>query len=188
MLIRDKNNISLHKNPFTLVKIRLFDENDKQVFKTMWLMVTGKRRKELSLSQIFYSYKQRYDIEHFFKFGKNRLLMDKFQTTDVKHEESWWQIVSLAQAQLYASRELATNHPRAWEKYLPQMQTNSKLEKSPRQVQKSFVEITKEIGTPASRPKPRGIVLGSKPRATQPRRIKHPIIFKSQKAQILEAS
>lgn len=186
MLIRQKNNISLHKHPFTLVKIRLLDENDNQVFKTMWLMVVGKRRKELTLSQIFCSYKQRYDIEHFFKFG--RLLMDKFQTTDVKHEESWWQIVSLAQAQLYVSRELATNHPRAWEKYLPQMQTNSKLQTSPRQVQKSFVEIAKEIGTPASCPKPRGIVLGNKPRAAKPRRIKHPIIFKPQKPPFLEAS
>ncbi len=187
MLIRQKNNIALHKNPFTLVKIRLFDEDNKQVFKTMWLMVIGKRRKELTLNQTFCCYKQRYDIEHFFKFGKSRLLMDKFQTTDVKHEESWWQMVSLAQAQLYMSRELATNHPRAWEKYLPQMQ-NSRSEKSPRQVQKSFVEITKEIGTPASCPKPRGIVLGRKPRAAQSRRIRHPIIFKSQKPQILEAS
>lgn len=68
------------------------------------------------------------------------------------------------------------------------MQTNSKLEKSPRQVQKSFVEIAKEIGTPASCPKPRGIVLGNKPRAAKPRRIKHPIIFKPQKLPFLEAS
>lgn len=29
---------------------------------------------------------KRYDIQHFFKFGKNRLLMDTFQTTYVKHE------------------------------------------------------------------------------------------------------
>jgi len=187
MLIRQKENIDLHKNPFMLVKIRLLDENNNQIFKTMWLMVAGKRCKELTLSQIFFSYRQRYDIEHFFKFGKSRLLMDKFQTPDVKHEESWWQIASLAQAQLYMCRGLATNHPRAWEKYLPQMKNNNILEKSPRQAQKSFAEITKEFGTPASCPKTRGIQLGRPEGAAQPPRIRHPIVFKSDKGLQFEA-
>ena len=55
----------------------------------------GKKGTKLSdypLSDIFLSYRQRFDIEHFFRFGKNRLLMDKIQTPDVQHEESWWQL------------------------------------------------------------------------------------------------
>ena len=50
---------------------------------------------ELSLSDIFLSYRQRFDIEHFFRFGKTRLLMNKIQTPDVRHEEAWWQLVMI---------------------------------------------------------------------------------------------
>jgi len=43
---------------------------------------------------------ERLDIEHFFRFGKTRLLMDKIQTPDVEHEEAWWQLVMIAYTQL----------------------------------------------------------------------------------------
>ena len=44
--------------------------------------------------------------------------MDKIQTPDVRHEESWWQLVMIAYTQLYLSRFIANNHPNPWEKYL----------------------------------------------------------------------
>ena len=47
---------------------------------------------------------RRYDIEHFFRFGKDKLLMAKHQTPDVKHEEAWWRFVFIAYVQLYLSR------------------------------------------------------------------------------------
>ena len=84
----------------------------------LWLTAAGKRRLELSLLDIFSSYRQRFDIEHFFRFGKNRLLMDKIQTPDVRHEEAWWQIVMIAYAQLYLARSLANSLPNPWEIYL----------------------------------------------------------------------
>jgi hypothetical protein len=130
--------------------------------------------------QIWESYKKRYDIEHFFKFGKSRLLMDKFQTPDTTHEESWWQLASFAYAQLYMARQLADNLPNPWEKYLPTMKNNAKV-KSPRQVQKSFLKITAMIGTPANPPKPRGKPLGRLKGAQQPRRIRLPIVIKHKR-------
>ena len=47
----------------------------------------GERRIELSLLDIYEAYLQRYDLEHFFRFGKQKLLLDKFQTPDDQHEE-----------------------------------------------------------------------------------------------------
>lgn len=89
-LMRQKNGISLNEHPFKVIRITIVNENGEPVYRRpMWLMVIGKRRQELSLTQIWESYKKRYDIEHFFKFGKSRLLMDKFQTSDTTHEESW---------------------------------------------------------------------------------------------------
>jgi hypothetical protein len=182
MLMHQKNGIPMNEYPFRVVRITITDENDNKVYKRpMWLMVSGNRRQELTLIQVWSSYKRRYDIEHFFKFGKMRLLMDKFQTPETSHEESWWQISSLAYAQLYMARELANNLPHPWEKYLPEMKSNETV-KSARQVQKSFMRITTEIGTPASAPKQRGKPLGRAFGMKQIRRIRYPIIFKKKKS------
>jgi len=181
ILMRQKNGIPLNEHPLRIIRITITDENGNLVYKRpMWLMVCGKRRQELSLIEIWQSYKRRYDIEHFFKFGKMQLLMDKFQTPETVHEESWWQIASLAYAQLYMARELANNLPNPWEKYLPEMKNNATI-KSARQVQKSFARITQEIGTPAAAPKPRGKPLGRRKGEKQPRRNRYSIILKRLK-------
>lgn len=182
MLMRDKNGIPMHKYPFTVIRIIMTDNHNKQVYKKpMWLMVAGELRQKLTIIQIWQAYTQRYDIEHFFKFGKSKLLMDKFQTPDVTHEESWWLIVCISYAQLYMARELANNLPQPWEKYLPAMK-NDVTVKPARQVQKSFAKITKEIGTPASAPKQRGSSLGRIAGTKLPRRTQYPIIFKGETA------
>ncbi len=54
----------------------------------MWLIVMGKRRHELSLVETWGAYGQRYDVEHYFRFGKQRLLMASYQTSNVEHEEN----------------------------------------------------------------------------------------------------
>ena len=43
--------------------------------RAMWLLVIGQRRAELTLIEIGAAYRQRYDLEHFFRFGKQRLLL-----------------------------------------------------------------------------------------------------------------
>ncbi|MBN1313479.1 MAG: hypothetical protein JXB30_18880 [Anaerolineae bacterium] len=84
-----------------MVHITWLDEQGQQVFKRpMWPAVFGELRQELSLPQIQRAYAQRFDLEHFNRFGKQRLLMTAFQTPDVRREESWWQIVQLAYVQL----------------------------------------------------------------------------------------
>jgi hypothetical protein len=183
MLMRQKKGIQLNEYPFRVIRTEIIDEQGNVVFnRPMWLMVTGKRQSELSLIQIWQSYGRRYDIEHFFKFGKSRLLLDKFKTPDTTHEESWWKISCLSFAQLYMARELASNMPAPWEKYLPSMQKNETV-KSARQVQKSFNRITAGTGTPAIAPKPRGKQLGRQKGTHPPRRTRCPVIVKGKKWQ-----
>ena len=119
-IMRGKKGSKRSDYPLRLLRVRVYKESGELLFKRpLWLTAAGKRRMELSLSDIFISYRQRFDIEHFFRFGKNRLLMDKIQTPDVRHEEAWWQIVMVAYAQLYLARSLANSLPNPWEKYLP---------------------------------------------------------------------
>jgi hypothetical protein len=154
LLMHGKKDIPMHKHAFTLVKIRWYDPNGKVLFaKPLWLIVMGDRRAELSLLDIYQSYLQRYDLEHFFRFGKQKLLLDKFQTPDDKHEENWWRLVALAYLQLWAARDLVSQLPRPWERYLPSV-LNKLI--TPAAAQRDMSRIIRQIGTPSPAPKPRG--------------------------------
>jgi hypothetical protein len=133
----------MHLYPFTLVRITITDSDGKLVFqRPLWLGVIGNRRDEISLVEVFKSYRQRYDIEQFFRFGKQRLLWDKYQTPDIDHEENWWQIVSLAYVQLWLAHPLTTLMPRPWERYLSKYKTSLA---SPTDVVRDFHRIISTI-------------------------------------------
>jgi hypothetical protein len=92
-----------HLFPFTLLRIESFDELGKSSFRPMWLIVIGKRRNEISSVQAYQSYRQRFDLEHTFRFKKQNLLLTAFETPDVVHEQLWVQFVMLAYVQLWAA-------------------------------------------------------------------------------------
>ena len=73
--MRGTKNYKMNNHPFTLLQIVVKDEEGNTIWKPMWLIVIGSRRDELSLVDSYQSYRQRYDIEHLFRFGKQRLLM-----------------------------------------------------------------------------------------------------------------
>jgi len=180
LLMRGKKGLPMHKYPFTLIRVRVLDEEGKPVFKhTLWLIVIGERRNELSLVEAWEAYGQRYDVEHYFRFGKQRLLMASYQTPDVEHEENWMQIMALVYMQLWLARDLAEAMPRPWERYLPEAQREAA---SPSTVQRDFGRIIRQIGTPARPPKPRGNSLGRAKGKRQHPRKRHPVIKKDPKA------
>lgn len=155
IIMRSKKGTKLSDYPLRLLRVQVFKPSGELLFKRpLWLTAAGKRRMELSLFDIYSSYRQRFDIEHFFRFGKTRLLMDKIQTPDVGHEEAWWQLVMIAYTQLYLSRSIAANLPNPWERYLPAFKQSETI-KQPTVVQKDFERIIRMIGTPAQPPKPR---------------------------------
>jgi hypothetical protein len=97
MRVRGAQGVAMHPHPFTLVRARVLDAAGQPIHqRAMWLLVIGARRAELSLVDIWDAYRQRYDLEHFFRFGKQRLLLTACQTPDDRREENWWQIVQLA--------------------------------------------------------------------------------------------
>ena len=157
MLMRGKQKpkpLPMHRHPFTLVCITRYDEQGQQVGKhPLWLILIGERRHELSLSDSYHAYEQRYDLEHFFRFGKQRLLLTNFQTPETDREETWWRLVHLAYAQLWMARHVARLLPRPWERNLPAMRERRI---SPTLVQRDFGRIIRQLGTPAKAPKPRG--------------------------------
>jgi hypothetical protein len=146
--------IPMHRYPFTLLRVCLYNEQGQSAFRhPLWLIVVGERRRELDLLEVYQAYTQRFDIEHFFRFGKQKMLLDKFQTPDTPHEESWWQIVHLAYLQLWVAHTSAQFLPRPWERHLPVVKSGKN---SPGIVLRDFERIIRQLGTPACAPKPRG--------------------------------
>jgi hypothetical protein len=179
LLIPGTRDANVSDIPFRLIQISAHKADGKPCFKKpLWLLVAGQRKSELILQQIFDDYRQRFDIEHFFRFAKNRLLMDKFQTPDLQHEEAWWQFVMMAYAQLYIAKDIAQNMPMPWEKYLPSFKSGNT---SPTQVQKDFSRIIRLFGTPANPPKPRNNAPGRKLGDKQTPRVRHPVVQKRNK-------
>ena len=176
MLMRGKRDIPMHQHPCTLVCITRYDENGQPAFKRpLWLLVIGDRRDELSLEQIYLAYQTRFDIEHFFRFGKQKLLLTQFQTPEVEREETWWQLTHIAFAQLWLARHLTVALPRPWERNLPTMK---KQPISPTLVQRGFARIIRQLGTPAQPPKPRNISSGRALGVKLPKRPRLPMVVK----------
>jgi len=186
LLMRGKQDCPMHDQPLKLIRIEAFKPNGKPLYRRpLWLIVAGDRRAEISIVDIYLAYAQRYDIEHYFRFGKQRLLMSSYQTPELDHEENWWHLTLLAYCQLYLAAPLAHQLPRPWES--KNISTSSSL-LSPSVVQRDFTRIIHQIGTPAKAPKLRGISIGRKKGVTLLPRKPLPIVFKSKKVVIKQAS
>ena len=163
LIMKGKNKpkrIRMYNYPFTLVRIVLLAENGQPHFKhPLWLLLVGERRNELGLEDIYQAYTQRSDLEHYFRFGKQKLLLTDYQTPVIEREERWWQLAHLAYLQLWVARETAACLPRPWERSLPQQKSGTI---SPTLVQRDFERLISQFGTPAKAPKPRGKSPGRK--------------------------
>jgi len=154
LLMRGSREHSMHQYPFDLVRVQLEDLSGHRVFKPQWLILFGVDRHQLDLIDIYHDYRQRFNLEHGFRFCKQRLLMNTAQTPDVIHEERWVHLCWLAYAQLWATRHQAESSPLPWQRYLPSAQHPSHCSAS--RVQRDFERIIRQIGTPAKDSKPRG--------------------------------
>jgi len=188
VLLRGSRQFRSSHYPLNLVQITVTNQKDKTVFKKpLWLAVFGKRRHEIDLVDIYKHYVSRYDIEHFFRFGKRNLLMNSYQTPDVEHEELWWKLCMLAYVQLYMAKDMVKCIPQPWERYLPaykHFDEDNKTTMTPSQTQRGFADLLTVMGTPAKkcqiRGKSLGRIAGEKPKS----RMNQSIIFKTKKSPI----
>jgi len=181
MLMRGKNKpqrLSMEHYPFTLVQVVRYEaDGNLACQRPLWLLAMGEYRVALSATDIYQAYRQRYDQEHFFRFGKQKMLLDGFQTPVEDREEKWWQLGHLAYAQLWLARHVARCLPRPWERNLPTMKERLL---SPTLVQRDFGRIIRQIGTPAKPPQHRFNGLGRRQGMKLPPRPRYKVVVKSQ--------
>ena len=168
-----------HEHPFDLLRVTVTDDKGKAVYRRpLWVMIAGAKRREVRSKDAQIAYGRRYDIEHYFRFGKQRLGMVASQTCETRHEENWHWIGLLSYNMLYYARSLAKSTRYPWEK--KKIQVLSSIER-PSQVQRDYNRIISEIGTPAPFPKPRGKSPGRQLGSKIEARPEHPVIRKSVK-------
>ena len=69
--MKGRKSIKLFDYPLRLLRVQVCKASGELLFKRpLWLTAAGRRRMELSLSDIFLSYRQRFDIEHFLGLEK----------------------------------------------------------------------------------------------------------------------
>jgi hypothetical protein len=178
MLMRGGKGLPTHQCPFTLLRVVSVDESGRTLWRPMWLIVMGDRREEISSVQAYQSYRQRFDLEHTFRFQKQNLLLNGFETPVLEHEEQWVHLVNLAYVQLWAAHLLAVVLPRPWETNFKQSDPSARI--SPSKVQQGWNSIISQLGTPAVSPKPRGNSQGRQLGQTQTPRPRLPVIKKGK--------
>jgi hypothetical protein len=143
--------LPMQKYPFTLLRVRTYNAQKELLFPDdpLWLIIMGRERHQLSPQEAYEIFGMRSGMEHFFRFAKQNLLLDKFQTPDTEHEEHWWQLATLAYLCLWVAREAASGFSRPWEKSLPQVREKHL---SPTMVQRSFARIIRQCEDPSRRP------------------------------------
>jgi len=191
-ILKGKRNQKMHDKPFHLISVELTDiQTGRPIYqKTLWLTVWGQLRNEITLREIYENYRKRFDIEFFFRFGKQKLLLDKYQTPDIKHQENWYWIVMLAYWALYVSRFEGENVIRTWEKYDAKYKNQdvkdleNKTVKTPTQTQRTMQTILCDFAKNNLIPKPRNIYSGRKKGDKKTPRQHFPVIKRGVKLQI----
>ena len=183
LLIRGTKDFKSSEHQINALQIIVTNEDGNDVFKRpLWLAVFGKSRHEIEIKDAYSGYCSRYDIEHFFRFSKQKMLLDNHQTPEIENEEAWWKLNMLAYSQLYQGRELTQGMPYPWEKYLPSFKDQDENTiGTPVQTQRGFEKLLDQIGTPASPCKKRGNPQGREAGTKLVKRPKMPVIFKGSK-------
>lgn len=116
ILMKSHHACTMPQETFSVIRISVTDNSGKLKYKNpLWLLLAGPWQEYLTLTDIWDLYRKRFDIEKFFRFAKQCLLMDSYQTPDAHNEENFMTFVSIAMHQLYHCKDIANLVPRQWE-------------------------------------------------------------------------
>lgn len=118
----------------------------KRKFQVLWLAWLGQVMPALQV--LWRIYLQRFALEHWYRFAKQRLHWTQPHLSSNQALERWSLLVVLMTWQLWLARNECRDSPLPWQS--PQ----DKL--APGRIAQGFASILAAIGTPAKAPKPRG--------------------------------
>lgn len=168
-----------HSEPVDVVKVEIFSKNDstKTLMPPLLLILSGKRRQEISALDAYHSYRRRFDIEHFFRFSKQKMLFCAYQTPDLDHQVSWWWFCLMAYWLLYHVRHIGHGSTRPWHK-----KRDSAKPAGPGEVKRLFAtKIFPALGSPSRPPIKRAKSRGREVGTCLPKRERKKVVKKGKK-------
>ena len=140
----------------------------RRKFKPMWLAWAGETMPTLEL--LWRKYLQRFSIEHWYRFAKQRLHWSKPKLSSNQAGERWSDLMGLMSWQLWFARTECRDSPLPWQ--------SKQHSLSPGRVAQAFPNIIAAIGTPAKPPKIRGKSPGRSQGQLQVPRSRYPTVKK----------
>ena len=122
----------------------------------------------------------RFPVERFFGTGKKNLMLGRFQSPEIAHQQTFSLMVALAYQQLYLAKMSGTIAwtIKPWHRYPKSDPNGEKL--IPSHVQKGYPSVLKTVGTPAVFRPATHIPPGRQVGQTQNKRPLQPVIRKSK--------
>jgi len=145
LIIKGKKNRPMYNKPFDIVNVIVTHNGEPVYHRNMWLIISGEKRKNINCRQAYLQYKRRFNIEHFFRFSKQELLLGKYQCPNTNTADVWGQISMLSYLNLLTGASLVNSNVLSpWEKHKPIADIST-----PYQTKRSFLSIVDTLGTPA---------------------------------------
>ena len=138
-------------------------------YRSLWLVWVGEQF--LELKDIWSQYAQRFGVDHWYRFAKQRLHWTVPNFSTAQQSQRWSDLMPLMTWQLWLAQDLVE------ECHLPWQSSQKNL--TPGRVAQSMFSLLVEIDTPANFPKPRGKSPGWKQGEKRSKRKTYPIAKKS---------
>lgn len=182
-LLESKKGASMLDKPIDIVVSLVCDAQTGQpVFQPMYLAVSNQKRKEVSLEEVFDAYRHRYDIEPAFRFGKQRLKLDSYQTCQIDHFDKWLLIYQLAYWLVFVASDEVNYQPAKWRSYQPANKVeNLKTNLSPTQTFSALENLLLKIDPEAFKPRASNKGNGREKGTKLPKKKKQKVIKKRTK-------
>lgn len=156
----------------SIVRVECFKADGRPCFETpLWLVWTGPAK--MDWATLWKVYLKRFRVECVHQFTKNSLAWTRGRFGYTDREERWTWLVLLAYWQLLLAAALVREVYRPWEKPAPK----GKLP-TPSRVQRAYLKIYSEIGSPALPPIKRGIPPGRVSGYRPPPRSRYKVVYK----------
>ncbi len=186
LLLRSKKGHSMKKKPFDVVQVQVLDRaTQKPIFdRPLFLDISGKRKGEVATQEAQQQYRERYDVEPYYRFAQRSLLLDKLQTPEHDHLQQWLRIVQISTWLLFVARNETEIDCQKWQRYLPKNQYAKENPEAPltiAQTRKGIKNLFRTFDKTPFLPLKCKKGKGRKKGQTQPQRTRYLILRKQTK-------
>ena len=119
--MRSKDGYDMKDKTMDVLAGRVYDAQTGQLVfdQELFIGICGQQKDHINTQQAYELYRERYGIESYFRFSKQKLKLDQFQTPDVQHLDNYLLVLQLTAWLLYVMRNETQYVPKKWQKYNP---------------------------------------------------------------------